>query len=95
MNVLFSDIASEKMLDIAEFIDNINSPGAGDRWIEKFVDYIAEYARLNHVQWPLCRNKNLEAKSYSCLIYKNWVIAFKIEENEFRVYDLIYGSLLE
>ena len=32
---------------------------------------------------------------YSCLIYKNWVVSFKLEQSEFRVYDFIYGSLLE
>jgi hypothetical protein len=95
MNVSFSDAAFEKMMDIAEFIDDINTPGAGERWIEKLVKFIEDYAKLNHVEWSLCQNKNLAEKLYSCLIYKNWVIAFRIEQDRFKVYDFVYGSLLE
>lgn len=95
MKVSFSDAAFEKMMDVAEFVDNTNTSGAGDRWIERMVEFIENHARLKHIQWPLCRNKDLAVKFYSCLIYKNWVIAFKIEANTFKVYDFIYGSLLE
>jgi hypothetical protein len=95
MKVLFSDAAYAKILDVAEFVDNINTPGAGDRWVERLVDFIQDYAKLKRIQWPLCRNKNLAANFYSCLIFKNWVIAFKVENREFKVYDFIYGSLLE
>ena len=95
MKVSFSHAALEKILDIAEFVDNINTPGAGDRWAERLIEFVEDHAKLKHVQWPLCRNKNLAEQNYSCLIYKNWVLAFKIEEREFKVYDFIYGSLLE
>jgi hypothetical protein len=95
MIVSFSDTALDKIFDIAEFVDDINTPGAGDRWIERMVDFIKDYAKLSHIQWPLCRNENLATHSYNCLVYKNWIIAFKIESSEFKIYDLIYGSLLD
>lgn len=66
-----------KITDLAEFIDDINSPGAGDRWLEKLIQFITDYAQLNDVQWSLCRNQNLASYQYSYLIYKNWVVAFK------------------
>ena len=94
MKVAFSDSAFEKMMDVAEFVDNINTSGAGDRWIEKLIEFIEDHAKLKHIQWSLCLNKNLAAKYYSCLIYKTWIIAFKIEANTFKVYDFIYGPLL-
>jgi hypothetical protein len=95
MKVSISDAAYAKIIDVAEFIDDINTPGAGDRWITKTMEFIEEYARLKQVRWSLCRNNYLAAMEYNCLIYKNWVIAFKIERGKFMVYDFIYGSLLE
>jgi len=95
MNVSFSDAAYDKIVDVAEFIDDINTSGAGDRWITKTIEFIEEYAKLKQVRWPLCRNPYLAAMEYSCLIYKNCVVAFKIERGKFMVYDFIYGSLLE
>ena len=95
MNVSFSDVAYAKIIDVAEFIDDINTPGAGERWINKTIEFVEEYAKLNYVHWPLCRNRYLAAMEYSCLIYKNWVVAFKIERGKFMVYDFIYGTLLE
>jgi hypothetical protein len=77
MNVQFSYVAFDKITDLAEFIDDINSPGAGDRWLEKLIQFITDYAQLNDVQWPLCRNQNLASYQYSYLIYKKWVVAFK------------------
>ena len=95
MKVSFSESATTKILDVAEFIDGINTPGAGDRWTERLIEFVEGYARLKQVHWHLCRNQNLAEKLYSCLIYKNWIIAFRIEENTFKVYDFILGSLLE
>ena len=95
MKVSFSEAATSKILDVAEFIDGINTQGAGDRWAERLIEFVEDYAKLKKVQWPLCRNQNLAEKAYSCLVYKNWVIAFRIEENIFKVYDFILGSLLE
>ena len=95
MKVSISDAAKEKIIEVAEFIDDINTPGAGDRWLARLIGHIESYAGLNHVHWPPCRNKNLATMEYSCLMYKNWIIAFKIEGDEFKVYDFIYGSLLE
>ena len=49
MNVADSDAALAKIIDVAEFIDDINTPGAGDRWLTKVFSFIEDYARLNHV----------------------------------------------
>ena len=95
MKVAYSDAALDKIANIAEFVDDINTSGACERWLDRIFDFIEDYANVRHVEWPLCRNKNLAALSDSRLIYKNWVIAFRIEEKTFRVYDFIQGSLLE
>jgi mRNA-degrading endonuclease YafQ of YafQ-DinJ toxin-antitoxin module len=36
----------------------------------------------------------LAAYKYSCSYYNDWVIAFKIKENELIIYEIINSSLL-
>ncbi len=95
MKLYISETAQNKINDVAEFVDDINLFGAGERWAERLIAFLLEHAKLDNVQWQLCNNKDLAARYYSCLQYKGWVIAFKIDYNEFRVYDFIHGSLLE
>jgi hypothetical protein len=73
----------------------MNIAGAGDQWVERFVNQIYKYARLKNIQWPLCRNKDLAEADMSCLVYKGWVIVFRIEQNVFVVYQIIHGSVLK
>ncbi len=94
MNLYISETAQEKTRDVAEFVDDLNLPGAGDRWAERLIDFLLEHSKLDNVQWQLCNHHYLAAKFYSCVQYKGWVIAFRIEYGEFRVYDFIHGSLL-
>jgi len=94
VNLYISDTAQTKMRDVAEFVDELNLPGAGDRWIERLIDFLLDHSKLDNVQWQLCNNVALASKFYSCLQYNGWVIAFRIEYGEFRVYDFIHGSLL-
>ena len=79
MNIAFSESALEKINDIAEFIDDINTEGAGDRWVERLFQFVDEYA-LSNVSWPLCNHPDLAAMHYSCITYNHiWVIVFKVE----------------
>jgi len=95
VNVAISESALEKINDVAEFIDDINTEGAGDRWVERLFDFIAGYAALPNVEWQLCKNEALAERGYSCVTYNRiWVIVFKVEENTFKLYDFINGSLL-
>ena len=67
MDVAISESALEKINDVAEFIDDINTEGAGDRWVERLFDFIAGYAALPNVEWQLCKNEALAERGYSCV----------------------------
>ena len=85
--------AMKNLAEIAEYIDAINTQGAGSRWLDRFFDRITAYAKPN-IQYPICRNNKLASKGYSCIIYKKWVIAFKILRGKFVVYEVIFGPIL-
>ena len=94
MKVIFKPKAEETLQNIAEFIDDMNVSGAGERWAEKLVAFIFKIAELQNLKFPLCNNESLANNGFSCIIYKGWVIAFKIEKQNFVVYQLILGPLL-
>ena len=95
MKIVFSAAALDKINDIAEFIDDINTEGAGDSWAERLFQFIAEYANLPNITWALCNHPQLAERGYSCTTYNRvWVIVFKVEDNTFKVYDLVNGALL-
>ena len=94
MNLIFKPKAEETLQGIAEFIDDMNVAGAGERWAEKLVEHIYKIAQLENLRFPLCNNQALANNGFSCIIYKGWVIVFKIEKQNFIVYQVILGSLL-
>jgi hypothetical protein len=94
MNVVFKPKAEETLQNIAEFIDDMNTSGAGERWATKLVEHIYKVAELENLKFALCHNESLAASGLSCIIYKGWVIVFKVERQNFVVYQIILGSLL-
>jgi hypothetical protein len=94
LKIVIDPIAYDTLDDIASLIDGINTPGAGDRWIDKILDFIISYAKPD-VQYALCHNTKLATELFSCIVFNNWVIVFRIEKETFRVYQIMHGSLLK
>jgi hypothetical protein len=94
LKVTIKAAAQETLDEIAALIDGINTPGAGDRWIDRILDLIQEHAQPN-LQYALCHNEILSASLFSCITFNNWVIVFRIEDNVLNVYQIIYGSVLK
>ena len=93
MKVIIETPAQETLHEIAALIDGINTPGAGDRWIDRILDFIQEHAQPN-LKYSLCHNHLLAKSLFSCITFNNWVIVFRIEDEILRVYQIVYGSLL-
>ena len=95
MKVVFEAEAEEQLYDLAEIIDDLNVSGAGERWINRLLDFIESHA-LSNVSFALCRNERLAELHYSCVTFNHtWVIAFKFINNEMRIYEILHGSLLK
>ncbi len=93
MKVSLEPDALETLYDIADFIDSIHTPGAGQFWVTDFVLNLYTYAKPD-VTYALCHNKILALAGLSCITYKGWVIAFKIEGDDMVVYLIVRGSIL-
>jgi len=78
---------------IADFVESKNTKGSGKRYAIKFKVAIKKLA-LSNVQFAICNHPVLAAFKYSCSHFNDWVIAFRIQNNELTVYEIIHGSLL-
>ena len=78
---------------VADFVESKNTKGSGARYALKFKAAIEKLA-LPNVKYSLCNHAILGAYKYSCSHFNDWVIVFRIENEELIVYEIIHGSLL-
>lgn len=78
---------------VADFVESKNTKGSGSRFALKFKSAIEDLA-LPNVQYALCSHHVLASLKYSCSHFNDWVIAFRIIDEELIVYEIIHGSLL-
>ncbi len=78
---------------IADFVESKNTSGSRARYALKFKAAIEKLA-FPGFQYSLCNHPVLAACKYSCSHFNDWVIAFKINDGELTVYEIIHGSLL-
>jgi len=85
--------AMQAIDSIADFVESKNTPGSGARYALKFKSAIEKLAVPN-VKHTLCHHPVLASFNYSCSHFNDWVIAFRIADDELTVYEIIHGSLL-
>jgi hypothetical protein len=78
---------------VADFVESKNTEGSGARFALKFKTAIQKLAMPN-VKYSLCNHHVLASLKYSCSHFNDWVIAFKINNDELVVHEIIHGSLL-
>jgi hypothetical protein len=68
----------------AAYIDSRNTPGSGDRWLDKVKSEIYSLAK-HKVKLGFCKNSSLAKFHYRCFFFNDWVIAYRITEKKFEV----------
>ncbi len=87
--------ALNTLADITDWIEFQNTIGSGERWLAKTFEELANVAASN-VNHSICKDPKLAKFQYRCFTYKDkWVVAYKIERNQFVVYRFIYGPWLD
>jgi hypothetical protein len=91
--VVYSEEAIATLFEISDFIDSVNTSGAGERWVAKLTAWVDSYA-LSNVTFALCNDEYLASRHLSCINFNDWIIAFSIEDSLFVIYKIIRGNLL-
>ncbi|MDB5282901.1 MAG: hypothetical protein JWO06_1976 [Bacteroidota bacterium] len=67
-------------------------PDTGLKFVISVEEYLQTFCSLTNLEFPLCKNKLLARKKFSCVIFKRkWVIAFKYSKNTLTVHQFIWG----
>ncbi|MEO8088230.1 MAG: hypothetical protein ABI763_15525 [Bacteroidota bacterium] len=93
MDIIVRKRALNAILKTALFVETLNTPGSGARWAEKLKSVITSLAK-SKAKFSLCKHPSLAKFKYSCYVFKDWMIAFRIHEKEFEVCRFIHGSRL-
>ncbi len=94
MNLYIRKRATVSMQKVAGWIDEQNTHGAGDRWLEQSIEELKEFAK-SQVLLSICKDPNLAKFGYRCFTHRNkWVVAYKINGNKFVIYRFLYGPFL-
>jgi len=92
LQVKYSSLARKTLTDVARFIETLNTKGSGNRWKNKFFLKIKKYAQP--ISYALCRHEIYSTNDFSCVAIDNWIVIFKIENNQFNVYQIVLASSL-
>lgn len=64
MKIVIEPFAEASLREIAFYIENRNTRGAGQRWLRRFQKFIKRFA-ISNVQYPLGTNLRLAQMLYS------------------------------
>lgn len=92
LRVNYSSLANNYLSKVANYLDDINTIGSGERWLIRFHNKIKKYAQP--IKYSLCRHKIYAKNGYSCVSIDSWIIVFKVEGNQFNVYQIVLASSL-
>jgi len=93
LKIIISKRALNVIDAISDFVESKNTPGSGARYALKFKAAIEKLA-VPDVEYALCPHPLLAAYKFSCSYFNDWVIAFRIQNSELIIHDIIHGSLL-
>lgn len=93
MKVVLKSGAVKVINGIAQFVEAKNTPGSGKRYALKFKAAINRLVR-NNISYSICNHYTLARFGYSCSLFNDWVIVFKVENDVLTVYRIVHSSTL-
>jgi hypothetical protein len=94
MEVVIKVRASNALAKLVTWIDEQNTPLAGERWLEEFYEHLTHLSQIK-INFPLCKDPSLARFQYCCFTYKDkWVVVCKTGTDRLTVYRFILGSRL-
>jgi len=94
MKILIEKKAENTLRDIAEYI--ISKSGFSNRavnYIKKIRDFINSLASFPE-RYPLCRKISFRMREYRCAPFDEYIIVYKINNNELLIVNIIHSKRL-
>lgn len=95
MRLVVKKQAANTLARLADWIDEQNTPGAGDRWLSEVYNHLSHIGKIG-LQYAICKDESLAKYQYRCFTYnEKWVVAYKITATKITVYRFVLGSRLK
>ena len=95
MKLILRKRAFKAILAVAKWVDDQNTAGAGDRWLQKVFQEFNRQSKAG-VRHAVCKNELLTKYKYLCFVFNNnWTVAYRIYRNQFIVCRFIWSAKLE
>lgn len=94
MTIASSANAEEALLALYHFVESINTPGSGKRFLLRFTPEI-EQTISPIINYQNCSFKPFAYRGLSCIFVKDWCIAFYKSEGTVIVQEVIHGKYLK
>jgi hypothetical protein len=95
MKLVVKKRAGNTLSDFADWVDEQNTVGAGDRWLNQFYDHMGHIGKIG-LKYAICKDEHLQNYEYRCFTYnEKWIVAYKITIAKIIVYRFILGSRLK
>ena len=93
MKIIVKQRALNSIINAAQYVENLNTIGSGERWMNKLEAKIILLASAK-VKVAFCNHPWLSKYKFRCLPWKDWIIVYRISETKFEVCRFIYAPLL-
>ena len=93
MDIVIKLRAMNAMEKVAAYVEETNTSGSGNRWLDKVKTEIYTLAK-SKAKLALCKNPSRARVYYRCYTYNDWIIAYRISETKFEVCRFIWGPRL-
>ena len=91
MKINYSGAAFESLCDVVNYIESLNTRGAGVRWLNRFENHLHN-ALSNAPVIKLCNNQTFKELQLRCINFKDWVIAFSLHEEGVLIEAVLHSS---
>ena len=91
MQVKYTGDAFTSLTELINFIELKNTSGAGIRWLNKYEKFL-QTSLLNAAKRKICSNETFKKFKLRCIYFKDWVIAFSINNDNILIEAILHKS---
>ncbi len=91
MKINYTVDAFNSLVQLVNYIEEMNTAGAGIRWLNKYESFLQQAVSSIH-QVRLCHNNTFNQLNLRCIYFNDWVIAFSVHSDFILIEALMHKS---
>ena len=93
MQISYTGAAFASLSDVVNYVESMNTLGAGVRWLNKFEEFLNASLTIPSVI-KLCNNRTFYELELRCINFNDWVIAFSLDNDKVLIEAILHSSRL-